>query len=78
MRCQRYAGAMSASCSNHLAYEGTRYIVGKIMLRNSAPVIRTHSCASRAPTGCIARNPGINRSIIDCVDSISSIRGSVS
>ena len=31
----RYAGAMSASWSSQRAYDGTRYCVGKIMLRKS-------------------------------------------
>ena len=62
MRCQRYAGAMSASCSSQVAYDGTRYCVGKIMLRKSDAVMRTHSCGSCAPIGCICWNPGRTRS----------------
>ncbi len=57
-RCQRYAELMSASCSSHVPYDGTWYCVGKIMLRKSEPVMRTHSCGRRAPIGCIARKPG--------------------
>ncbi len=36
--------AMSASSSSQRAYDGTRYCVGKIMLRKSSAVMRTHSC----------------------------------
>ena len=61
-RCQRYAGAMSASSSSQRAYDGTRYCVGKIMLRKSPPVMRTHSCGSSAPIGCIAWKPGMTSS----------------
>ena len=38
---------------------GTRYWIGKIMLRKSPPVIRTHSWASRAPIGWKSMKPGM-------------------
>ena len=53
---------MSASWMSQFAYDGTRCCVGKIMLRKSPPVMRTHSCGSSAPIGCIAWNPGITSS----------------
>ena len=78
MRCQRYAGAMSASSSSQRAYDGTRYCVGKIMLRKSPPVMRTHSCGSRAPIGCIAWKPGITSSTPSRSSCDLAMRGSVS
>ena len=74
----RYAGDMSASCSNQLVYDGTRYCVGKIMLRKSEAVIRTHSCGSCAAIGCIDLKPGNTRSTPASVASTSAMRGSVS
>ncbi len=78
MRCQRYAGRMSASSSNQRVYDGTRYWVGKIMLRKSDAVMRTHSCGSCAPIGCIFLKPGSTRSTPSSVASTSAMRGSVS
>ena len=69
---------MSASSISHCAYDGTRYCVGKIMLRKSPPVMRTHSCGRRAPIGCIAWKPGITSSTPSSNDCDTSMRGSVS
>ena len=40
--------------------------------------MRTHSCARRAPIGCMARKPGSTRSTPSSVASTSAMRGSVS
>ena len=48
--------------SSSAPYDGTRYCVGKITLRKSLAVMRTHSCASRAPIGCIDLKPGMTSS----------------
>ncbi len=77
MRWYRYAGAMSASSMSQFAYDGTRYCVGKIMLRKSPPVMRTHSCGSSAPIGCIAWNPGITSSTMSSCSCDVAMRGSV-
>ena len=69
---------MSASYMTQRAYDGTRYCVGKITLRKSDAVMRTHSCARRAPIGCIVRKPGMSRSTPESIASTSSMRGSVS
>ena len=69
---------MSASYIVQCAYDGTRYWVGKITLRKSDAVMRTHSCARRAPIGCIFRNPGMSSSVPERIASTSPMRGSVS
>ena len=69
---------MSASSISQCAYDGTRYCVGKIMLRKSPPVMRTHSCGSSAPIGCIAWKPGITSSTPSSSACDSAMRGSVS
>ena len=48
------------------------------MLRKSLPVMRTHSCASRAPIGWNAVNPGISESAMSMRAWVSAMRGSVS
>lgn len=48
------------------------------MLRKSPAVIRTHSCASRAPIGCIDLKLGMMSSVMSSCCCTSSIRGSVS
>ena len=78
MRCHRYAGRHVGLVQQPAAYDGTRYCVGKIMLRKSDAVIRTHSCGSCAPIGCIGLKPGSTRSTPASVASTSAMRGSVS
>ena len=48
------------------------------MLRKSPPVMRTHSCGSSAPIGCIAWKPGMTSSTPSSSACDSAMRGSVS
>ena len=73
-----YVGAMSASFVTHSRYDGTQYWLPKMTLLKSQPVMRTHSCASSAPVGCMAWRPGSAAWLMSARASASAMRGSVS